>query len=281
MEIVLSCCRYFTRDLSFRLSGTECNVSLVGDDDEALAPDHLLLCDGSECSMVVEERLNPKSPKLMNGSTQREPCIKFSLEVVELPSPSLASTSRENGKQTIPEPLDQNRNIESLEPQKGEISPHDDSPAKIGEANVMLGIPLQLSWEVIMEITSGFSTKFCSRQQKNYMTYTGYLTQKQKHVLVKRFTESCSGIFQAEKKAALSIHHKNIIQLLAYHQSDTSTVLVYPLPIKGTLDDILSGEFIENHCELRDNCVVFIENHCKDNYVLQCLRHVVYRLGGI
>ncbi|KAJ0113776.1 hypothetical protein Patl1_00962 [Pistacia atlantica] len=69
--------RYFTRDLSFRLSGTECNVSLIGDDDESMVPDHFLLCDGLECSMVMEERLNPKSPKPMNGSTQQGTVYKL------------------------------------------------------------------------------------------------------------------------------------------------------------------------------------------------------------
>ncbi|KAJ0051937.1 hypothetical protein Pint_00939 [Pistacia integerrima] len=232
--------RYFTRDLSFRLSGTECNVSLIGDDDEPMVPDHLLLCDGSECSMVVEERLNPKSPKPMNGSTQQEPCINCSLAVLELSSPSLASTRKERGKQKISEPQEQNKNVGSLEPLKEEITPHDDTPIKHADANMMLGVPVQLSWEEIMDITSRFSTKFCARQ-KNYMTYTGYLTQQQKYVLVKRFTENSSGIFQAENKAASSIHHKNIMQLLAYHKSDTTTVLLYPLPREGTLDDILSG----------------------------------------
>lgn len=208
-----------------------------------MVPDHLLLCDGPECSMVVEERLNPKSPKLVNGSTQQEPCINCSLAALELSSPSLASTSRERGKQTISEPQEQNKNVGSLEPLKEEITPHDDTPIKLAEANMMLGAPLmQLSWEEIMDITSRFSTKFCARQ-KNYMTYIGYLIQQQKHVLVKRFPENSSGIFKAEKKAALSILHKNIMQLLAYHQSESTTVLVYPLPREGTLDDFLSGEF--------------------------------------
>ncbi|KAL5859163.1 hypothetical protein ACOSQ4_000459 [Xanthoceras sorbifolium] len=240
--------RCFVRDLSFQLSGTRCEVSLVAHDDEdrdnSMVHHFLSGDDGSDCSMVMEVRQNyPKSEKLVTGSImQQKPTVRLSsLSISE-------TTSIESEKQTMSE----NENLRNLEPSKDETGLHDDtpSPRKCSMAKFMLGFPLQLSWEVIMEMTGKFSTKVCTGLNKNYTAYLGYLTEHQSFVLVKRFTEDAKTIFEAEKKAALSMYHKNTLGLLGYHQSENTTVLVYPHPKEGTLDNVLCGMW-ENEFKLK------------------------------
>ncbi|KAK1560863.1 hypothetical protein Q3G72_031704 [Acer saccharum] len=240
--------RCFVRDLNFQLSGTECDVSLVsedgdGDEDEdksiSMVKNHFLSGDdGSECSMLMEVNQNyPKSAKLMEASVmQQKPCVCPLSPVLPLSSLSISeTTSRESEKQQ------ENENLRNLKPSKDETSLHDDTPRNCSIAKFMLNVPLQLSWEEIMEMTGNFSTKVCTGL--NYTAYLGYLTEHESFVLVKRFTEDAisRAIFEVEKKAALSMHHKNILGLLGYHHSENTTVLVYPHPKEGTLDNILCG----------------------------------------
>ncbi|TXG63377.1 hypothetical protein EZV62_010371 [Acer yangbiense] len=240
--------RCFVRDLNFQLSGTECDVSLVsededGDEDEdksiSMIKNHFLSGDdGSECSMLMEVKQNyPKSAELMVASVmQQKPCVCPFSPVLPLSSLSISeTTSRESEKQQ------ENENLRNLKPSKDETSLHDDTPRNCSIAKFMINVPLQLSWEVIMEMTGNFSTKVCTGL--NYTAYLGYLTEHESFVLVKRFTEDAisRAIFEVEKKAALSMHHKNILGLLGYHHSENTTVLVYPHPKEGTLDNILCG----------------------------------------
>lgn len=245
MKNFIHWCRCFTRDISFRLSGTDCNVLLVSDDDDAMTHDrHIYSHDRYELSMIKEETHRPKSPKLMKESVlQQAPCCNPSLPVQQPSNPALwASTTREIERQTLPEAQETGGSIRNVEPFEEETAPLGNSPGKLLKANVTLGPPLQLSWEMITDITSRFSTKACTGKCKNYIAYLGYLNEYQSFVLVKRLRESSSIVLEAEKKAASSMHHKNIMGLMGYHQSDTATVLVHPHPREGTLENMLCRE---------------------------------------
>ncbi|KAK9206921.1 hypothetical protein WN943_017204 [Citrus x changshan-huyou] len=236
--IVMDSC--FSRHVSFRLNGTDCNVSLVSNDDEAMVPDHHLdSFDRSECSMIMEEIHKPKSPKLMKGFILQEDLrVNSSLLPEQQPSsPFLANTSKQSENQTLSEAQQDNENITDVESPRKDVQIN--SPIKFSKAKLMLGQPLQLSWEVIMEITDKFTTKALMGQCKNYVGYLGYLSEYHAFVLVKRFTGDSSSILEAEKKAAWSMRHKNILGLLGYHQSDSASVSVYPHPREGTLDNML------------------------------------------
>lgn len=237
--IVMDSC--FSRHVSFRLSGTDCNVSLVSNDDEAMVHDHHLdSYDRSECSMIMEEMHKPKSPKLMKGFILQEDLrVNSSLLPEQQPSsPSfLANTSKQSENQTLSEAQLDNENITDVESPRKDVQ--NNSPIKFSKGKLMLGQPLQLSWEVIMEITDKFTTRALMGQCKNYVGYLGYLSEHHAFVLVKRFTGDSSSILEAEKKAAWSMHHKNILGLLGYHQSESASVLVYPHPREGTLDNML------------------------------------------
>lgn len=217
----------------------------MSNDDEAMVHDHHLdSYDRSECSMIMEEMHKPKSPKLMKGFILQEDLrVNSSLLPEQQPSsPSfLANTSKQSENQTLSEAQLDNENITDVESPRKDVQ--NNSPIKFSKGKLMLGQPLQLSWEVIMEITDKFTTRALMGQCKNYVGYLGYLSEHHAFVLVKRFTGDSSSILEAEKKAAWSMHHKNILGLLGYHQSESASVLVYPHPREGTLDNMLCREF--------------------------------------
>lgn len=216
----------------------------MSNDDEAMVPDHHLdSFDRSECSMIMEEIHKPKSPKLMKGFILQEDLrVNSSLLPEQQPSsPFLANTSKQSENQTLSEAQQDNENITDVASPRKDVQIN--SPIKFSKAKLMLGQPLQLSWEVIMEITDKFTTKALMGECKNYVGYLGYLSEYHAFVLVKRFTGDSSSILEAEKKAAWSMRHKNILGLLGYHQSDSASVSVYPHPREGTLDNMLCREF--------------------------------------
>ncbi|XP_021281154.1 putative proline-rich receptor-like protein kinase PERK11 [Herrania umbratica] len=201
----------FARHLTFRLSGTECAVTLVSDAEETIVQNPLIARDEPESSALMEVTHNPKSPKLIRGSTSRE-------------EPSIShwpSTSSEIEQEKMREPLKENET-------KGNVS------TRVSEANFMVEKPEQLSWEVIVQITKRFSTRAWNNQDKNYGTYTGFFENQS--VLVKEFAAYSGSILEAEIRAALSMHHKNIMSLTGYHQSENGTILIFPLLQGVTLD---------------------------------------------
>ncbi|XVF32812.1 hypothetical protein REPUB_Repub17cG0114900 [Reevesia pubescens] len=182
----------FARHLTFRLSGTECNV---------LVHDHLNAKDESESSMFMEVTHNPKSPKLMKGSTsQGDPSICHR-----------PSTSREIEQETMCEPPKQNETPRQFELTGTSNVPCSNFSARVCEAGFMVEKPQQLSWEVIMQITKRFSTRAWNDQENNYSTYIGYFDHQS--VFLKRLAACSSVILEAEMRAALSMQHKNIMVL--------------------------------------------------------------------
>ncbi|KAK1398831.1 hypothetical protein POM88_008694 [Heracleum sosnowskyi] len=92
---------------------------------------------------------------------------------------------------------------------------------EIAKVNNALGFSLQLSsWEAILEITSDFKDINGRDQNENFQMFRG-------------------SILDAEKMIAVSMHHKNILRLLGYHQTANAISLAFPFPAKGTLERFL------------------------------------------
>ncbi|KAK3004686.1 hypothetical protein RJ639_018712 [Escallonia herrerae] len=124
---------------------------------------------------------------------------------------------------------------------KGTVIDERMSCRKSSEVEHELGMPVQLSWEVISEITGGFRNMIGIDLNANFQLYSGYLSDNHSQVLVKRFTGDNGGILLAEMKAAFSLYHKNIMGLIGYHENENATVLVFPYTRRGTLDRYING----------------------------------------
>lgn len=211
--------------------------------------------DGPESLFVRDIDHNPKSPKLMKGSmSTEEPGVCSSSSAANSQyHPCFASVlvtiNEENENQT--EPLEESEILRTMKPtREGDISQDTVSVRQKtkdtispNKANILLGQPVQLSWEVIVEITQGFKSRIFRGQNKSYLTYYGYLEDHQSFVLVKRFKGDSGHVLEAEKKAALSLHHKNILGLIGYHRNENETILVFPFDMEMTLERCLCGEY--------------------------------------
>ncbi|OMO81983.1 hypothetical protein COLO4_23313 [Corchorus olitorius] len=203
---------YFTRHLTFRLSGTESNVSLVSDhlEDNDIAPDRLFtILEEPESSMSMEEEHNP-----ISSTSQAEP--------------SRPITTRETEDKTIYEPqYESRRQVEQT--RTGNVPSNDNNiSTRVSMADFMAAEkPQKLSWEVIVQITKWFSTKAWNNDpDRNYSTHIGYFQNQS--VLVQRLLSCRRRIFEAEMRAASSMHHKNIMILTGYHRSENGTILIFP-----------------------------------------------------
>ncbi|GMP43806.1 hypothetical protein CsSME_00013022 [Camellia sinensis var. sinensis] len=119
---------------------------------------------------------------------------------------------------------------------------HNISSTEFFEVNLVMRMPLQLSWEMVKEITGGFTRMTCFEENENFKTCCGYLNDHHSQVLVRRFIGQLDCVLKAEKKAALSMHHKNILGLSGYYKGKNGTVLVYPFTRRWTLDRFLHGK---------------------------------------
>ncbi|KAM1279218.1 hypothetical protein ACFX13_032115 [Malus domestica] len=91
----------------------------------------------------------------------------------------------------------------------------------------VLGLPLKVSWEMVEEMTFGFRTKILVDEKSGCAAYEGFWEPVYgSQVMVKRYNTTTGtntspgnsrGVLEAEKKAALSMHHKNILSLAGYY----------------------------------------------------------------
>ncbi|KAL4368270.1 hypothetical protein GQ457_05G001980 [Hibiscus cannabinus] len=222
----------FAKHLTFQLIGIECNVSLVTDEEGSLVEDHWVTDDESSDSLMLMEELihNPKSPKLMKGSSstsQVKPVIR-------------PSTDKEIEKETMSEPLKENENQRQVEPSKtGHNLPCSNISTRVSRADFMTEKPQKLSCEVILEMTKRFSTKVSNERDKNSSTYIGYFDHQS--VLVKKFAPHSTSILEAEMRAASIMNHKNITVISGYHQCESGTILVFPHQQGMALDRYIWG----------------------------------------
>ncbi|KAL8226628.1 hypothetical protein R6Q57_016460 [Mikania cordata] len=91
------------------------------------------------------------------------------------------------------------------------------------------GFLVELSWEVISEMTNWFMNIKQFDSNEGFEMYSGYLKDQCCDVLVKRYVGSeYTYALEAEKKAALSMYHKNILGLYGFHKNENAIALVFP-----------------------------------------------------
>lgn len=214
-------CRCFADDNSFQLSGINCDTTslVLVSDAEGFVLHNFVPPNNQPVTSIVREVECSQNCSKLKG--KEEPNVYCSLPNFEaeyqpfLPSDH-ASTSRQGENLTRPQAL-----------QDSEIS----------------------EMMVIDKITREFKNIICDDQNESFEMFKGYLPALQSEVLVKTFTGDFNGILEAEKTVASSMHHKNILGLIGYHQKADAISLVFPYTTKGTLERFLYGEFIfdSNH----------------------------------
>lgn len=225
--------------MTLRSSDADCNISLVGEDEEAVILKYLGN-DGSKISAELDRLTSNTEPLDLTTelSSQEEPFHLCSSSVagaelhpLSQSIPESISTEKENP--TMSESSDQQENIEIQEAQ---------SLLSQRLSDFIQVRPMQMSEETVAAITGGFMTKISTNRRENCETYSGFLADDESRVMVKRFKCGSSGILEAEKRAALSMYHKNILALRGYHSSENITVLVFPSAGGRSLDNYLYGE---------------------------------------
>ena len=115
---------------------------------------------------------------------------------------------------------------------------------EFSEAGFMLRLPIKLSWEMVDELTQGFRTRIPTYENGDYLAYEGLQPDNDTKVTVKRYTGEWRAMLEREKKAALSMHHKNILGLTAFYDGEITTVLVFPFTARGPLHTNLYGKML-------------------------------------
>ncbi|CAL5357679.1 unnamed protein product [Camellia sinensis] len=219
--------RCFARDQSFQLCQIQYNVTLVSGDGDIVAHKTLPLRVSETSSSKQSDDKGLISPheshfhfNFPNSKTKSQPFLPYH-----------ASTSKQGENHPIM--------FESSSKNKTLSDDHNISSVGFSEVNLVMRMPLQLSWEMVKEITGGFTRMTCFDENENFKTYCGYLSDHHSQVLVRRFTGQLDCVLKAEKKAALFMHHKNILGLSGYYKGKNGTILVYPFTRKWTLDRFL------------------------------------------
>ncbi|KAI3717704.1 hypothetical protein L1987_69481 [Smallanthus sonchifolius] len=97
------------------------------------------------------------------------------------------------------------------------------------------GFLVELSWEVISEITDRFRNVIQFDSSEGFEMYRGSLEDRRSDVIVKRYvgTECRLYVLEAEKKAALTMYHKNILGLYGFHKNENAMALVFRFTSRG------------------------------------------------
>ncbi|KAK1435889.1 hypothetical protein QVD17_01661 [Tagetes erecta] len=105
------------------------------------------------------------------------------------------------------------------------------------------GLLVELSWEVISEITNMFMNIIQFDKNEGFQMYSGRLIDDRSDIFVKRYVGTeYRYVLEAEKKAALTMYHKNILRLYGYHKNENAVALVFPFASKGALlNRVLNG----------------------------------------
>lgn len=134
--------------------------------------------------------------------------------------------------------------IEALSKGASSLHSQNSSRRKFSEADYVLGIPLELSSEMVEEMTLGFRTWISADENSDYLAYEGVQPFDGSQVMVKIYSiGQLSTVLEKEKKAALSMHHKNILGLTAFYHSENTTVLVFPSAKRGPLHANIYGNY--------------------------------------
>lgn len=104
------------------------------------------------------------------------------------------------------------------------------------------GLLVELSWEVISEITNMFMNIIQFDKNEGFQMFSGRL-EDELDIFVKRYVGTeYRYVLEAEKKAALTMYHKNILRLYGFHKNENVVALVFPFASKGALlNRVLNG----------------------------------------
>lgn len=228
---LICCCRCFANDLSLQLSTKRnCNIVSVSDDGEAIYRKYLTRNNRPARSISTEEKSKLKSLNLKDESITLSEKSHVNSSSSPPSSPKclhsvLGSSSKEEG-----------------DPNKSKPQSQTQRTLLLGEVDFVQGPPVLLKKEVIEEIRPDFSKRMSSVGSENVKMHEGFLPFNNSRFLIKIIRGDSSGsILNAEMKAALNMHHKNILRLSGYFLSENSTVLVFPSTERGTLDQNLGG----------------------------------------
>ncbi|CAK9185827.1 unnamed protein product [Ilex paraguariensis] len=238
--------RSFARDDYFHLSETNCNFFFVSADEVAVV--YKYSHHGPETSEAKYGKSTPKCSKLISKSLYQQEVLhihwttpNYGGDYNQSFHPSLLAS----GKDEICREIDSSEQRENVEkgksPWKETVLKGNIYAREFSEVNLLLRVPVQLSWEVILSITSRTRCMVFVNQSEDVVMYSGCLTDCQRQVTVTKFTGDFYDVVEAEKKAAMSIYHKNILGLMGYHRNENSTFLVFPSAIRGPLDIFLNG----------------------------------------
>ncbi|XP_023733133.1 uncharacterized protein LOC111880951 [Lactuca sativa] len=215
---------------------------VIGSEDEEMI---LYTCNPSgESSGVKNEGYRDQKPskykKKQSSNNEVKPIYHIlpNFEGIYQPSSSSSSIG------STSEPQQETEDFEKFKDHFVEIS-------NIASSSRGLEFLVELSWEVISEITDRFKNIINVSSNEAFQVYSGYFEDRSSAVFVKRFVGThFNYVLEAEKKAALSMYHKNIVRLLGFHQNENAMALVFPYASRGLLMDRFLNGFWTKELEI-------------------------------
>ncbi|KAI3504757.1 hypothetical protein L1887_26459 [Cichorium endivia] len=180
---------------------------------------------GGKCEVYSAQKPSKRYKKKPSSSNEMKPvyCILPNFDGIYQPSSS--STSIESTS----EPSQETEHVHIAESNTASSS---------RSTSHGLEFLVELSWEVISEITDRFKNIINVSSNEAFQMYSGYLEDRSSAVFVKRYVGTdFNYVLEAEKKAALNMYHKNIVRLLGFHRNETAMALVFPYACRGALMD--------------------------------------------
>ncbi|PWA67604.1 putative receptor-like serine/threonine-protein kinase [Artemisia annua] len=228
--------RSFARENGSWVPPKHCSLSLHGDDEEVLwyTCNHHQRDDPESSRTQTEFYSTQRMSRLKKKSLSRDEqkliyCTLPNFEGIYQPysssSSSIESTNESSRETEVFESLKETRVTTSLSHEHG--------------------IFVELSWEVISDITDRFMNIIPFDSNDAFQMYGAYLEDRSCAVFIKRYIGTeYRYVLEAEKRAALTMYHKNIVGLLGFHQNENAMALVFPFSSRGALlDRFLNGSW--------------------------------------
>nr|GEU68463.1 probable receptor-like serine/threonine-protein kinase At5g57670 [Tanacetum cinerariifolium] len=139
------------------------------------------------------------------------------------------------------------------------------------------GFFVELSWEVISDITDRFTNIIHVDPNDAFKMYGAYLEDRCTAVFIKRYVGTeYRYVLEAEKKAALTMYHKNIVGLLGFHQNENAMALIFPFSSRGALlDRFLNETTLSIYTNIRISSLITpIVTSCKFSKIRSYLTYI-------
>ncbi|KAJ9567590.1 hypothetical protein OSB04_003556 [Centaurea solstitialis] len=232
--------RGFATDYLSWISEKRWNLSSQNDDKEVILYTCKPPTEVSESSRVENtffptQKLSRFMKKTPSQNNQPIYCTLPNFEGIYQPSSSSSSIASATESSRETDPFPRFNDTTQL--------PENNITSSVFSSHDQLGFPIELSWEEISEITNQFSNIIPLDSNENCQIFSGYLGNRSTPVFVKRYIGIESNyVLKAEKKAALTMCHKNIVGLVGFHQNENAMALVFPYASRGSLmDRFLNG----------------------------------------